>query len=107
MSDDRKEKAAVRARAAHERAVELEERRARLSRGEHVTPDDRRRAQEAAGEAAREAAQAQDRARVAHEAAAKRHRSAAEYYERHNQPADAKTHRQAADDETEADQEHA
>jgi len=99
MSDDRKELAAERARVARERALELDELKGRLLQGEHLTSDDRRRAQEAAAEAAQRAKRAHERAGNAHEAAAETHRSAAKFYKTHDQPMKAEAHQRQADED--------
>jgi hypothetical protein len=90
------------------RAVDLEERQARLGRTERFTQDDLRRAQEASAHAAqyveraaRHLEQAYQFVHVAQKNAAAIHRSAAEFYERHDQPAAAKAHdRQTAENES-------
>src|SRR5215510_3925100 len=108
MSDDRKERAVARALSTHEHAGDLEERRVRPGRAGRFTQDDLRRAQRVSANAAQyveRAAQHLEQAyqyvQLAQKNAAAIHRFAAEFYERHDQPAAAKTHdRQAAENES-------
>ena len=96
MTSKRGEEAADRARAAARRIEELEERNKRLEAGETSTLDDVARARAAEQNERLENERAHERAKLAHEAAANRHREAANVLDGLGDHDRAEKHREAA-----------
>jgi hypothetical protein len=96
MTPDRKEEAAGRARAAADRAADLQQRRKRLEAGEIPTPEDVARADSAVKWEEVYHDRAMDRAKSAKEAAAKRHQEAAALLDQRGDHDRAEEHEEAA-----------
>jgi hypothetical protein len=96
------EDAAERARSAHQRALELEERRRRLLNGQPATAEDVRQAEQAAVVEQRRSVNAHRRAAQAHMRAAEGHRQASQLLDAVGHPEEAAEHRRRAEADDDA-----